>query len=158
MIRFNLYDKTEWEDGPWKQEVDFQAWIDEGTMYPCIVRRNLFGAWVGYVGIDHLHPLYGTSSEAEEFQYIETHNGSPTFAHWQVDDNLYFNPPIKRFYIGLDCMHDDDYIPWLDKPKKGRRKKNAPTPDQYRDFYYITATIEHLAYQIGLFDSRLVSL
>ena len=47
-------------EGPWKDEPDYQHWVDEKTGLDClIVRQPSGGHLCGYVGIPKNHPLYG---------------------------------------------------------------------------------------------------
>lgn len=53
-----------WADGPWMRELaDKIHWVDEGTGLHCIMRRNDWGAWCGYVAIDADHPMHGIRTE-----------------------------------------------------------------------------------------------
>jgi len=73
VIEYRIYDKTEWSDGPWKQEPDKRQWPDPTTGYPCLALRNWHsGSFCGYVGVPPDHPAYGlhydgiTKQEADE--------------------------------------------------------------------------------------------
>lgn len=44
---------------PWLFEPNEIDFIDEGTNYPCAMRRGPRGAWLGYVGVGVKHPWFG---------------------------------------------------------------------------------------------------
>ena len=50
---------AKWGAGPWVDEPDHVTFVSSG--YPCILHRNHFGAWCGYVGIPSGHPFHGKS-------------------------------------------------------------------------------------------------
>ncbi|MFW2448845.1 MAG: hypothetical protein ACN4E6_16105 [Qipengyuania pacifica] len=52
------------EDGPWSNEADKIAWIDEATGLGCIMLRQEDGTLSGYVGVGPEHPLYGFEADA----------------------------------------------------------------------------------------------
>lgn len=145
-----LYDKEKWPNGPWMEEPDYGAWIDSETLYPCLIRRNIYGAWCGFVGIDEAHPLFRIPKTSEEFKYIDIHSGVG-FVGFMPEEDLAFSPPKRLWYIGFSCMHSTDVVPYLDKGTKRETNKNAI----YRTLDYATQQTELLAHQIGYFDSRI---
>lgn len=52
------------EQGPWSNEADKVAWIDEATGLGCIMLRQEDGTLSGYVGVGPEHPLYGFEADA----------------------------------------------------------------------------------------------
>ena len=52
--------------GPWDNEPDKIQWVDETTGLDCLMVRNWWGSWCGYVGVPEGHPLYevGTYDES----------------------------------------------------------------------------------------------
>lgn len=52
------------EEGPWNNEADKVAWIDEATGLGCIMLRQEDGTLSGYVGVSPEHPLYGFEADA----------------------------------------------------------------------------------------------
>lgn len=52
------------EQGPWSNEADKVAWIDEATGLGCIMLRQEDGTLSGYVGVGPEHPLYGFETDA----------------------------------------------------------------------------------------------
>lgn len=68
-------DKSQWLDGPWRDEPDIAEWVDEGSRLPCLVLRHpQLGSLCGYVGVPPDHPAYGyhydgiTMEDAEKRQ------------------------------------------------------------------------------------------
>lgn len=57
--QWHTLDKSDWGDGPWQLEPDKAQWPDVETGLPCLIVRNTFGAWCGYVGVPPGHPLHG---------------------------------------------------------------------------------------------------
>lgn len=51
-------DKSGWGDGPWQDEPDKKAWVDETGLH-CLVVRGPFGGLCGYVGVPPSHSLHG---------------------------------------------------------------------------------------------------
>lgn len=45
--------------GEWDNEPDKIQWVDSETDLDCLMVRNHFGNWCGYVGLAEGHPLYG---------------------------------------------------------------------------------------------------
>lgn len=91
----------------------------------CVLSRNQYGAWCGYVGVGKEHKLYGKDyySEAVNNENIDVHGGL-TFsgkAYWSnAEDGLW--------YFGFDCSHYGDlslglFIGILDKDAVYRTKE-----------------------------------
>lgn len=58
----DIFDKTDWGFGEWRNEPDKVTWVDEQTGYPCIILRGpVAGALNGYIGVPIYHPAYGLS-------------------------------------------------------------------------------------------------
>jgi hypothetical protein len=144
----NLYDKSGWRDGPWIREVDRVAWIDELTFYPCIIRRNLFGAWVGYVGVDELHPLFQVELDGLEYDYIDVHGGVK-FAGFSKEDDIGFSPPKRLWWIGFSCTTPNDICPRIE-PDATKKAIGAV----YRTMPFAVEETVILAHQVAMFDSR----
>lgn len=54
--------KDRWGPGPWQDEPDELAWIDQATGLDChIIRHIQFGNFCGYAGVPPTHPAYGLS-------------------------------------------------------------------------------------------------
>src|SRR5690606_2867991 len=106
-----IYNKDSWAKGPWSNEPDLVWWICEETGYACVTRRNSFGAWCGFVGVEFNHPLYQLSCSAEELSFIEVHNSDIMYSGWRDVEDVLFSPPTKRWWFGVDFMQDMDICP-----------------------------------------------
>jgi hypothetical protein len=58
-IKYRTMDKSTWGPGPWQEEPDKVQWQDEASGLPCLIVRNSFGNWCGYVGVAPGHPWHG---------------------------------------------------------------------------------------------------
>lgn len=67
------------EDGPWNDEADKVAWVDEGTGLGCIILRQEDGTLSGYVGIDPEHPLFGFDAAAVPLGVSSAVHGGITY-------------------------------------------------------------------------------
>jgi hypothetical protein len=155
MNREDLIDKSEWGKGPWENEPDLQSWIDSETQYACVTRRNMFGAWLGHVGLDASHPLYMLQPGAPEFEFIETHGSPELFVGFYEDDAKRFVPPQKLWWIGFSCMQSTDYCPLTDREPYIKGKRGKATTKTYRTFEYVCEQVLFLASQLASFDARI---
>lgn len=103
-------DKSNWPDGPWKDEPDRLEWIDEESGYTCLILRNLrFGGTLcGYVELPRGHPYYDKnfSCPEKDTPEIEVHGGVTyhgTLSNIEKNDKM---------YVGFDCCHYLDYSPY----------------------------------------------
>jgi len=138
-----LYDREKFGKGKWQDEPDYVSWVDDATDYALVLRRNLLGCWCGFVGLPPDHKLYQSDIGCDEFKFIEVH-GDIQYAHFSEEDDLEFSPPIKRFWIGFNCMGDKDLVPG--QAILGvRRKKPSGV---YRDQKFVSKQVVALAEQI----------
>lgn len=155
MIIKHLYDKTEWIDGVWKEEPDYAAWIDDTTMYACIMRRTIFGAWAGLVGIPPTHPLYLTDLSEPVYEFIDVH-GNISYTGFAPSDDVVSSPPVRRWWIGFYCMEREDFCPArvIQSNQSLNKRKTLPIP-VYRTFSYVQLQVESLASQLATIDTRM---
>jgi hypothetical protein len=141
-------DKTDWPDGPWKDEPDYVSWVDKDTMYRCVLQRNVVGAWQGRVGISADHPLFMIPYTNPIYQHIDVH-GDIMYTSFIAADDQYFSPPQRSWWIGFDTMREDDYTPGY-KPKQKNLKliPEYAATIVYRDIAYVTDEIQFLAVQL----------
>ena len=90
--------RKDWPKGPWDNEPNELKWRDKETGLQCYIRRNDFGALLGYVNIPQKHWLY----EVYHFDCDHIHGGI-TFCGF-IDE---------KWYIGYDCAHGYDFAPGL---------------------------------------------
>lgn len=149
MKTLNFIEKSNWPDGPWKNEPDKVTWIDEETGLDCMARRApSVGAWCGYVGIKEGHPLYGKSYSSSEFlniivhgdlsysDYCQEEEKETGICHISEDDD-------KVYWIGFDCAHGSDVAPIMSETM------SFLFPDiTYKDLEYVKNECKELARQL----------
>lgn len=67
------------ERGPWDDEADKVAWVDEQTGLGCIMLRQKNGTLSGYVGVGPDHPLFGFSADAVPVDIANSVHGGVTY-------------------------------------------------------------------------------
>lgn len=132
--------KTNWSDGPWQDEPDKVQWQDPTTQLPCLIVRNNFGAWCGYVGVSKGHPLFEQHYDKGN---IDVHGGLTYSDHCVgkichvveegEDDNVW--------WLGFDCSHAGDLAPGL------TAFTHFPG-DVYRNEKYVKREVTSLAQQL----------
>lgn len=129
-------------DAPWKDEPNRKEWESNG--FKClIVRHDTAGFLCGYVGIPEGHPWHGVDYNDIE---AEVHGGL-TFG----DEGDGERWPKGSYWVGFDCAHGGDLIPWTEPIMLFARgfshKEHYPDEDTYRDIVYVTNETESLARQ-----------
>jgi hypothetical protein len=138
---YRTIDKSTWGDGPWQQEPDKLQWIDPATGLDCLMVRNHFGNWCGYVGVADGHPFFGISYGAcagtqkekacHEGEHgwcdhspgslLEVHGGL-TYSDFcqaggEADSICHIPEPGRTdriWWLGFDCGHAGDMSPGMD--------------------------------------------
>lgn len=123
--------------GEWTIEPDHKEWIDPVTGFECEAKRQLFGAWCGYVTIPasafQAFPLSIHARVREELQNIDCHGG---VAYSAVEA---YNEVVT---IGFNCAHVGDYTP------NSRHLLNADTTYRnYRNLAYVEAECTRICHQ-----------
>jgi hypothetical protein len=147
----NLFDKSAWPDGPWKDEPDRVLWTDEKTGLPCLAKRNKeMGIWCGYVGIGKDHPFHG-------YDQLSACDMLPEGVHWGItyaaecDGNPetgichLSNDEDHVWWFGFDCAHAGDIVP---TSSHAVRSVCSEADWKYRDLAYVQAECEKLAAQL----------
>ena len=152
MKRLHIHDKSKWLKGPWHQEHDYEVWIDEVTSYPCLMRRNQFATWCGFVGILENHPLFLVPVENMIWDSFNIH-GEIGFAQFYKEADLEFDPPVRRWWVGFNTSHKSDFLP---NPPKDDSKYSKNTRDitKYRNIEYTRRETLYLASQLLKFASE----
>jgi hypothetical protein len=173
-LQWTFRDRTGWGSGPWDDEPDKMQWTDAATGLPCMIHRNQFGAWCGYVGVGPTHPAHGKTGDDLD---LSAH-GSVNFAD-RCDPH--FNPetgqgvchlpepgePDDVWWLGFDCAHAWDFVPGMaalmrpdpfdvaiGDPSSVRRDnlqrvyRSMMSNDVYRDIAYVRAECALLAAQL----------
>ena len=141
-----LHNKDSWGEGPWRLEYDFALWIDEVTLYPCIMRRNQYGAWCGFVGLNERHPWYLIEVDNKCWDYIDVH-GSVGMASFDKKFDLEFVPPHRKWWVGFNCSGRYDFSPKI-KPDDDTNSK------KYRDADYVKSEVEEMARQLCVIEKE----
>ncbi len=124
--------KSDWGDGPWQSEPDHLEW--RFRELPCVIHRNVIGAWCGYVAVPKGHPWHGKDADALP---AEAHGGL-TYAGTRSPGRA---APKDSWWLGFDCGHWDDYVPCIIHLGGGHRHGT------YRDQAWVSAETERLALQ-----------
>jgi hypothetical protein len=152
-------DKEDWPAGVWQTEPDQVTWIDADTGYRCQIKRNIYGAWVGAVGVEPAHPLYNVSYPNDVYRNFDCHGGI-SWAGFDADRSIEFAPPTRVWWIGFECMREGDYAPKPRRPTPVKRVTKALlapvsgsvsgsiSKPEYRDSEYAMNEVGLLAPQI----------
>lgn len=128
-----IFDKSSWKSGPWQTESDFVAWIDEKTNLAIIMRRNEFGCWCGFVGVDQSHSMFLLKLQEEDniIKDVEIHKGIG-FSGFLHQADLEFTPPNRKWWFGFNCSSEGDYC-----PRKKTQSKKGVSVKSYRTEKYV---------------------
>jgi hypothetical protein len=145
--------KEEWAPGPWHDEPDHVVFEHAG--YPCILHRNLLGAWCGYVGVPEGHPWFGKGYDDVDANV----HGGLTYAE-PCQGDVCHEAPEPRHWLGFDCGHSQDRSPGLEatiakirsqppqeKAWLAERMERLGMTVTYKDLAYVRAETESLAEQ-----------
>lgn len=152
-----IEDKQSWGDGPWLCEPDKVQWQDPVTGLPCMIKRNRFGVWCGYVGVTEEHPSFGLDYDLVD---VDVHGGLTYVDFCQphkvgeeghaichvVEDG----ENDRVWWLGFDCGHACDYLPATSVlvrfPSHG--------DETYRDQAFVTNEVQNLARQLKEIDDH----
>jgi hypothetical protein len=110
---------------PWEEELDEYLYEDRGVQ--CRIKRNMFGALCGYIGVKEDHPLFGCGEE-DLYPYFRVHGGITFAGMFSFDQD--------NWYFGFDCGHAGDY-----QPKMMFRIHDH---EVYRDVNYVKEEIKSM--------------
>lgn len=146
--------KSQWPEGNWDHEPDKLNWIDDETDLDCMIVRNTFGAYCGYVGVPPEHPLFekGYDEAYETHVDISVHGGltfagackpGATICHVAEDDR----PEV--WWLGFDCSHCYDASPGMLSFLKGSQGE-LPIREMttYKNLAYVKNEVTQLAGQL----------
>ncbi len=116
-------DKSNWGEGPWQTEPDRVEWEHNG--HSCMIIRNYYGVWCGYVAVTKEHPCYEKNysvpfdeeKDESEANYptesLEVHGGLTYANHCQGEICHVPKPgqPDDVWWLGFDCGHHMDLSP-----------------------------------------------
>lgn len=139
-------DKSQWPDGPWKDEPDRKEWRHLGL--PCLmVRQKNHGAWCGYVAVPPGHPLHGVHYDECD---VSVHGGL-TYSdkcHGRVCHVPAPGEPDDVWWLGFDCAHCGDRTPAADLSPEWYDFGSTDLRDVYRTASWVEAEVNRLAGQI----------
>lgn len=132
--------KSKWGDGPWQAEPDMAAWQYAGSH--CLLLRNGFGAWCGYVGLKEGHPLVG--KPLGSFMFLMSPHGGVTWSgRFGCELPELAAPPDVAWWIGFDCGHAGDFPPGV-----AVFRLHRDLFPEYRDMLFARTEVELMALAI----------
>jgi hypothetical protein len=164
-MEWTFIDKTDWLDGPWKNEVDKKQWTDTRTGFPCLIRRNTFGVLCGYVAIGPEHPLF--MKDYDSCAHLFDVHGGVTFSSFCAEDEddpsaichiVEPGDPDRVWWLGFHCANGFDYAPALTM-SAAVAMLHSTRLESYRDFAYVTSECLSLARQlkeVGAWDAKIL--
>ena len=149
-LSYHTTDKSQWLDGPWKDEPDKMQWPDAATGYPCLIVRNPVGALCGYVGVTKDHPAYGKGYEDVD---AGAHGGL-TFAgkcrpggeDHAICHVVEAGEDDDVWWLGFDCAHSNDFTPYTASVSPSMLVFSKP--EHYKDVAYVQYECAILAAQL----------
>tara|TARA_B100000678_G_scaffold251946_1_gene227644 strand:- start:459 stop:1118 length:660 start_codon:yes stop_codon:yes gene_type:complete len=151
-------------EGPWDNEADKIAWIDERTGIPCIILRQTNGTLSGYAAVEPGHPLYGYNHDAIPSELRVVSHGGLNYAEacnqtMPEAISVCHVEPLKRphsdmpdrfaddgdlWWFGFDTDHAYDFVP-NERIPEGQRIHDGKV---YRDQAYVYRECIKLAAQL----------
>jgi hypothetical protein len=136
-----LVDRSQWPPGPWDSEgFDRADWTDKSSGFECYIKRNIMGAWCGYVVVPYTRGGAMAGLDVPDarqagdrgWTWLETVSvhGGVTYAKRQ-DENDDTSPMV----VGFDCCHCEDVYPRT----LSFRPPSRCTPDSIKYDGYKTA-------------------
>lgn len=107
--------------GPWDSEPDKIQWVDPDTGLDCLMVRNHFHSWCGYVGVPEGHVAY----KADYDEVPVSVHGGLTYGDVCMASDEEDGPsagichvpepgrPEHVYWLGFDCGHAFDFQPGL---------------------------------------------
>lgn len=148
--------KLESGEGEWINEINRLEFKHAG--FDCLINRNQFLAWCGYVGIPKTHPCYGKEILMQDYTLPEGVHGGVSYSQecHELICHQTENKEDNLWWIGFDCAHAYDLIPYLNHIRKkwgGNWQKieldcNIKYMDVYRNIDYVTNETKNLAEQL----------
>lgn len=150
------------QPGPWYDEPDKRHWISEAGL-DCLMVRNHFGIWCGYVAVTEGHPYFGVGYGNCPLDCTESYcnhvpenvvsvHGGLTYADFcrESEDGEghgichvpYDGRPEKVWWLGFDTGHYMDYQPGMPGLSEGNDRVS------YKDVAYVQGECEDLAKQL----------
>ena len=131
------------DHGPWDDEPDRVDFEHAGLN--CLLHRNQFGAWCGYVGVAPGHRDHGISYDDVD-DYGEVHGGL-TYSDLCQGPICHIpkpGEPEHLWWFGFDCAHSGDMAHGM-SAISGLHFEG----DSYRDMAYAMGHTKRLAEQLA---------
>jgi hypothetical protein len=147
-------DRKDWCAGPWDNEPDKRVWIDDATGLDCLMVRNRWGVWCGYVGVPPGHRYHGVAYQDVD---VNVHGGL-TFSDGcelgrPPEDGICHVPqdgrPDDVWWLGFDCGHYMDFSPRMEYLDRAIPGTSITKDTTYRDVAYVEAEVARLAAQLN---------
>jgi hypothetical protein len=152
-----IISKTEWPDGPWKDEPDQAQWPDEATGLPCLLRRHeAFGNLCGYVGVPEGHPwyrVYFPEINADVYGGVSFSD----ICHEGPEGHMICHVPEpgesdKIWWLGFSCGNLNDIQPGMDAlllKVGGNPVRSTFLHQSYKPVGFVKSECARLAAQIA---------
>lgn len=142
-IEEKYIDKSNWPDGPWRDEYDKRQFMTEAGLPALVVRHEESGHLCGYVGVPAGHPWYEVEYDNCE-PFPDVHGGLTYSRKCQshVCHTVEDGEDGNVWWLGFDCAHLGD----LCHVKRLDRDYVSPD-DCYRTTKYVERQCEQLAKQ-----------
>jgi hypothetical protein len=134
----------------WDNEPDRKHWIDTESGLDCLIVRNRLGALCGYVGVPQGHSWYG-----KDYADVDADvHGGLTFAG-ECGDKICHDERAEVvanadvWWLGFDCAHFSDLVPWVRATLAADRVGRALIDDEdtYKNIAYVENECRSLAAQ-----------
>ncbi len=148
------HDRTGWPRGQWDDEPDRVEFVAHGLT--CLLHRNHFGAWCGYVAVPSGHPAHGIGYDDVHELNPELHvHGGLTYSGVCEGAICHIPKPGEPddvWWFGFDCAHEFDIVPRMLVPLSGLDESlHSPLWEvgSYKDAYYVHGQTTELAKQLA---------
>ncbi len=144
-------DRLAWAAGPWDKEPDLLKLKHNATNYICWIVRRPMGQLCGYVEVPKTHIMFEWDA-AESMPPYDPSHGGVTFS-----DFLPGRKKKKKWSVGFDCAHYQDFMPRLEADLREAHKITemcmgpkefhniAGEVKNYKTVEFVTAHLDALA-------------
>lgn len=138
--------QREWETEPNRKEFKHLG-------FDCLINRNSFGAWCGYVAVPKGHPWFEKSyGDLEDLGLApEVHGGLTYSNHCQGEICHQSETEDEVWWLGFDCAHAGDLMPAMVEMRQRPDWPKFPHYEEfetYRNQEYVTEETMKLAQQV----------
>ena len=127
------HERQGWAKGVWDSELDKAVWVDKGTGLDCMIARNGYGTWCGYVAVKEGHKFFGVDYSKIGGAFV---HGGLTYSDSCQGHICHLDDEGQHvWWFGFDCNHSMDGSPIPSEWRKG----------EYRTQSYVIQQVEKLA-------------